>query len=116
MGYDGLFLGRIDYQDKANRLKKMTAEMVWQASEALGRNADIFTGALYNTYSPPPGFCFDILCTDEPIIDNKHSTEYNVDRRVSQRFHLIGVVFGRSRTYPFALITCSVERIRSIRF
>lgn len=87
MGYDGLFLGRLDHQDKTNRLNKKSAEMLWHASDALGRNADIFTGALYNTYSPPPGFCFDILCNDEPIIDNKHSTEYNVDRRVSPEIY-----------------------------
>lgn len=86
MGYDGLFLGRIDYQDKQKRLKEQTAEMIWHASDNLGQNADLFTGALYNTYSPPPGFCFDILCTDEPIIDNKRSTEYNVVRRVSPKF------------------------------
>lgn len=88
MGYDGLFLGRIDHQDKTNRINKKTAEMLWHASDDLGRNADIFTGVLYNTYSPPPGFCFDILCNDEPIIDDKHSTEYNVDRRVSPKFHV----------------------------
>lgn len=45
-------------------------------------DSDLFTGALYNNYGPPNGFCFDILCDDEPIIDNKHSPDYNVDRRV----------------------------------
>lgn len=38
---------------------------------------------MYNTYSPPKGFCFDILCTDEPIIDDLKSPDYNVDKRVS---------------------------------
>lgn len=83
MGYDGLFLGRIDYQDKSHRLTNKNAEMIWHASDNLGEKGDLFTGVLYNTYSPPPGFCFDILCADEPIIDDKRSTEYNVERRVS---------------------------------
>lgn len=84
MGYDGLFLGRIDHEDKSNRLKNKEAEMIWRTSDALGSESDLFTGVLYNGYSPPPGFCFDILCTDEPIISDKRSTEYNLDRRVSE--------------------------------
>lgn len=83
MGYDGLFLGRIDYQDKSRRLAEKDMEMIFKASDSLGADADIFTGALYNTYSPPSGFCFDILCADEPIVDDKYSSEYNVDKRVS---------------------------------
>lgn len=47
-------------------------------------DTDLFTGVLFNNYGPPNGFCFDILCDDEPIIDNKHSPDYNVDRRVSK--------------------------------
>lgn len=86
MGYDGLFLGRIDYEDKSHRLVNKKSEMIWHASDNLGEKADLFTGVLYNTYSPPPGFCFDVLCDDEPIIDDKHSTEYNVERRVSKYF------------------------------
>lgn len=82
MGYDGLLFGRLDYQDKAHRLTNRNAEMIWHGSANLGEQADLFTGAMFNTYSPPPGFCFDILCQDEPIIDDKRSTEYNVDRRV----------------------------------
>ncbi|KPJ05357.1 Lysosomal alpha-mannosidase [Papilio xuthus] len=61
MGYDGLFLGRIDYQDKRQRLLGKKMEMVWRGDDSLGKSSDIFTGVLYNTYSPPPGFCFDVL-------------------------------------------------------
>ena len=49
----------------------------------LDEKAHLFTGALYNNYQPPPGFCFDILCADEPIIDGKHSPDNNVNQRVS---------------------------------
>lgn len=41
---------------------------------------------MYNTYSPPPGFCFDILCNDEPIVDDKKSPMYNVPNRISKFF------------------------------
>lgn len=83
LGFDGLLLGRIDYQDKLTRFKNKSPEMIWQGSQNLGNNSQLFTSVMYNTYSPPPGFCFDILCSDEPIIDDKKSPEYNVDKRVA---------------------------------
>lgn len=84
MSYDGLFFGRIDYQDKKERLKSRNAEMVWLPSSNLGSKVDLFTGVLYSLYNPPPGFCFDILCPDAPIVDDKNSPEYNVDRKVNK--------------------------------
>ncbi|XP_011181146.2 lysosomal alpha-mannosidase isoform X1 [Zeugodacus cucurbitae] len=84
MGFDGLFFGRLDYQDKMERLTTKTAEMIWRASANLDDSSNLFTGALYNQYQPPPGFCFDILCADEPIIDAKHSPDNNVKRRVDE--------------------------------
>eukprot|EP00095_Tigriopus_kingsejongensis_P008381 maker-scaffold9_size846264-snap-gene-1.9 protein:Tk08381 transcript:maker-scaffold9_size846264-snap-gene-1.9-mRNA-1 annotation:"lysosomal alpha-mannosidase-like" len=44
MGFDGYFLGRLDYMDKAKREKDKTMEMVWHAQEANGEDSDIFTG------------------------------------------------------------------------
>lgn len=84
LGFDGILLGRIDYQEKNFRFQTKTPEMVWRGSNSLGEASDIFTGVMYNTYAPPPGFCFDILCQDEPFIDDKKSFEYNVDRRVDE--------------------------------
>ncbi|KAJ9584474.1 hypothetical protein L9F63_021168, partial [Diploptera punctata] len=84
LGFDGLLFGRLDYQDKFNRMTKKTPEMIWEGSPNLGKTADIFTTVLYNTYSPPPGFCFDILCDDDPIIDNKKSPDYNLPKVVKE--------------------------------
>lgn len=36
MGFDGVILGRIDYQDKLNRLNSQSMEMLWQGSKNLG--------------------------------------------------------------------------------
>lgn len=47
---------------------------------------------MYNTYSPPPGFCFDILCYDEPIIDDPKSPDYNVPKRLKQFFEYLNNV------------------------
>ncbi|EDV98984.1 lysosomal alpha-mannosidase isoform X2 [Drosophila grimshawi] len=83
MGFDGMFFGRLDYQDKDERLMMQKAEMIWHGSANLGDKSDLFTGALYNNYQAPAGFCFDILCADQPIIDGKHSPDNNVKERVN---------------------------------
>jgi hypothetical protein len=62
--------------------------------ERIGKNeisddSDLLTGALYAHYSPPRGFCFDILCGDEPINDDKTSADYNVDDRVSRTVEIV---------------------------
>uniref|UniRef100_A0A182IWS0 Glycoside hydrolase family 38 N-terminal domain-containing protein n=1 Tax=Anopheles atroparvus TaxID=41427 RepID=A0A182IWS0_ANOAO len=80
MGYDGLFFARLDYQDKNHRMQTKTPEMIWRTSRNLEDN-DLFTSVLYNHYSAPPGYCFDILCNDDPMIDDKGSTDYNVKAR-----------------------------------
>ena len=65
MGFDGL-----DWRDKTQREHNKTLEMVWEASQDLGEQSDLFTGVLYDQYGPPPGFCWDLLCNDEPIMDS----------------------------------------------
>ncbi|KAJ4433199.1 hypothetical protein ANN_15456 [Periplaneta americana] len=82
MGYDGLMFGRLDYQDKENRINTKTLETMWQGSANLGAASDLFTTVLYNGYGAPPGFCFDVLCADTPFIDDKRSADYNVDQKV----------------------------------
>lgn len=89
MGYDGMFFGRIDYQDKEKRLEKQEMEMIWHASDDLGESSDIFAGVLHNLYQAPSGFCFDILCDNEPMIDNPKSPDYNVPRRVDTFFEYV---------------------------
>ncbi|XP_037710586.1 lysosomal alpha-mannosidase [Drosophila subpulchrella] len=80
MGYDGQFFSRMDHNDKDTRMNNLTMEMIWDASESMS-GVNLFSGMLYNFYSDTPGFCFDILCTDEPIIDGD-SEENNVLDRV----------------------------------
>ncbi|KAI1305362.1 Lysosomal alpha-mannosidase [Halotydeus destructor] len=83
MGFDGLFFGRLDYHEKEDRQANRTMEMVWHGSRDLGAQGDLFTGANENGYNPPDGFCFDIMCSDEPIIDDPSSGSFNVDQRVA---------------------------------
>lgn len=75
MGFDGLFLGRIDFQDKMFRQQMTSMEFVWKASPSLGAyKTDMFTSILPNTYSPPDQFCFDVNCNDEQL--NKYNIQH----------------------------------------
>jgi lysosomal alpha-mannosidase len=79
MGFDGLFLGRIDFQDKIFRQNMQSMEFVWKASPSLGAyKTDLFTSILPNTYSPPDQFCFDLNCNDEQL------NKYNIQHKAAQ--------------------------------
>eukprot|EP00667_Euglena_gracilis_P001573 EG_transcript_1573 len=87
MGFSALFFGRIDYQDLAWRTQKAAAEFVWRASESLGATAQVFaglTGSYRGNYGPPPGFCWDITCDDEPMQDDEALKDYNVPQRLAE--------------------------------
>lgn len=86
MGYDGQFFARLDWRDKSKRMREQTPEMIWHGSDNLDAEvSDLFTGVLHSHYMPPPGWCFDIICNDDPIIDDPDSEDYNVPDKVSFR-------------------------------
>ncbi|XP_022222241.2 lysosomal alpha-mannosidase [Drosophila obscura] len=94
MGYNGEFFARMDYAEKNKRLSTMTMEMIWKSSVFL-KNSEIFTGLLYRHYGSPPGFCFDIHCQDDPIIDGM-SYDNNVNKRVDD---FIAYVTSMSKSF-----------------
>jgi alpha-mannosidase len=66
-GMDALYFGRIDYQDLALRRNESRCEGLWRPSN----DSTVFwglTGSYGGNYNPPPGFCFDLLCDDEPLV------------------------------------------------
>ncbi|CAI2356868.1 unnamed protein product [Caenorhabditis sp. 36 PRJEB53466] len=82
MGYTSLYFARVHYLEKKLRLENRTIEFNWNASDDLA--SKIFTGAFFqDNYGPPEGFCWDILCGDDPIMDNQNLEEYNVDEKVN---------------------------------
>ncbi|XP_046463564.1 lysosomal alpha-mannosidase-like [Daphnia pulex] len=82
MGFDGVFFGRIDWVDRTQRKAKKEMEMIWHTSNSPGEPNSIFTGIFYEHYSAPNGFCFDVVCRDEPFIDSPRSADYNVVKKV----------------------------------
>ncbi|KAH7518968.1 hypothetical protein FEM48_Zijuj09G0227800 [Ziziphus jujuba var. spinosa] len=83
LGFDSLFFARIDYQDRAKRLKDKTLEVVWRGSKSLGSSSQIFTGIFPRHYDPPDGFTFEINDVSPPIQDDILLFDYNVQERVN---------------------------------
>ncbi|KRT80852.1 glycoside hydrolase, partial [Oryctes borbonicus] len=71
IGFEGMFFARLDYRDSRKRHINKDLEMIWQSSNDLGNTSNIFTGVLYDFYTAPAYFCWDVLCGDRPIVDNK---------------------------------------------
>lgn len=86
MGMDGLFFARADYRDKKQRRSNKTLQMIWDGGKASNVEEAIFTGMFSKHYNGPTGFCFDIRCEDDPIIDDPILEGYNVDEKVSYQF------------------------------
>ncbi|KAB1213188.1 Lysosomal alpha-mannosidase [Morella rubra] len=84
VGFDSLFFGRIDYQDKAKRKNEKNLEIIWQGSKSLGSSAQIFTGLFPENYEPPPGgFYFEVNDASPIVQDDINLFDYNVQDRVN---------------------------------
>lgn len=62
--------------------------MLWQGSESLGKDAQIFTGILPNLYLPPTGFCWETTCQDDQIMDDPNADGNNVNEKVNEFLNL----------------------------
>ncbi len=84
MGFEGLFFARIDYRDKEAAKAAQALQMWWEGGKPDDPESTIFTGVFDKHYSNPDGFCFDIICEDEPINDDPRLEEFNVDQRMAE--------------------------------
>ncbi|VDN03063.1 unnamed protein product [Thelazia callipaeda] len=83
MDFEAVFFSRLHFLEKEIRVHNSSLEFIWNTSDDLKKN--IFTSIFYgDSYGPPPGFCFDGECLDEPIMDNNYLEEYNVDQRAEE--------------------------------
>ncbi|XP_022651208.1 lysosomal alpha-mannosidase-like isoform X2 [Varroa jacobsoni] len=90
MGFDGMYLGRIHYEEKEWREEHQEMEMLWQTDPTQGKEGQIFVGVLPNVYWPPKGFCFDMYCNDEEVTNN------NGRRRAQE---LLAIARNQARNY-----------------
>ena len=77
-------MGRDDLYNEVVRALTQSREMLWKPSKNLGKNVDIFTGMLPNCYGTFRDLCFDSECSDDPMIDNPQSDEYNLELKLAK--------------------------------
>ncbi|KAF7495939.1 Lysosomal alpha-mannosidase [Sarcoptes scabiei] len=82
MNYDALYFARQDYQDRNQRMSTKTLEHVWKVSDDLG--TELFTGMMVDGYGPIE-FDWDVFGSfNDAIVDNRNSSEYNVDQIIDR--------------------------------
>lgn len=98
-GFDGMFFTRISKDDKQHRASNKSLDIIWHGDRALsGQSGTIFTNIFKDGYDAPDGYCFDVQCLDDNLVDNKHSYEYNIDQKGHQFIDYI-------RTYSKSKLT-----------
>ncbi|CAG4969461.1 unnamed protein product [Colias eurytheme] len=81
MGFDGMFINPISFDDELVRMEQVALEFLWRGSDDLGMESDIFTSKLFDGYWSPPGFCFGAMCSD-PLLITSDSVFSNIEERV----------------------------------
>jgi len=81
VGFDALYFGRINYDDRESRAAQKKLEFVWQASPSRP-DSTVFTGVFSDgNYQPPPGICFDLRCPEtDPVMADSRLKDYNLDK------------------------------------
>ncbi|CAF4942856.1 unnamed protein product [Pieris macdunnoughi] len=82
MGFDGLFVNPISFDDELVRMDMNALEFLWRGSDDLGMETDIYTNKLFDGYWSPPGFCFSVSSFD-PLLVTSEKTFTNVEERVN---------------------------------
>ncbi|XP_049819511.1 lysosomal alpha-mannosidase-like isoform X2 [Aethina tumida] len=79
-GFNGFFFSRLDENDRKNRKENRRLDFLWQGSSSLENN-EIF-GSIFPTslYFPPNDLNWDVGATDDPVIDDPESPDYNVPK------------------------------------
>ena len=81
-------------RDKSRRMSTKEMEMIWYSNK--NQSQSLFTGINYNIYAQPPGFCWDLICNDEPLVDDVDSHSYNLDTRIPD---FIDYVWKQAESY-----------------
>lgn len=103
-GFDGMFFTRVSYRDKEHRTHNKSLDFLWQADRALDdQSGSIFTNLFRDGYDAPNGFCYDAICLDDSLVDNKNSFEYNIDKQ-GQKFIKYLRVYAQAKLTNHVLI------------
>ncbi len=92
VGFDALYFGRVDYQDRKIRRATRECEGLWNANGNQNSQEDIedknifwgLTGSYNGQYGPPKGICLDPNCDADdytPLIEMNSTARMNVVKK-----------------------------------
>lgn len=73
----------------------------------LGSSTNIFTHAFSSFYTQPDTFCWDVLCSDEPLVDDEDSPDYNIKQKVFKcisYYSLLKILFFKVESFTAYVI------------
>ncbi|CAG5133106.1 unnamed protein product, partial [Candidula unifasciata] len=79
MGFDSLFIGRMDFHDFQVRTAEKSLELVWMTSpKNLKVKSHLFTHAIYDGYYSPTSFNFELggFKWNDPLVAEKAATDF----------------------------------------
>lgn len=96
MGFNALYFGRIHYVELENRQRGGECEGLWESTVG-GKKETVFwglSGSFGGNYGAPEGFCFDVLCDDDPLVGQK---EVVLQKRIEKFLHLMAEQASRTK-------------------
>ncbi len=63
-------------------------------------DTELYTEVQIHHYEAPPGYCFDTLCQDDPIMDNPQLHDYNKDEKIDRFIEWCKEDFGFFKEGP----------------
>jgi len=89
MGFEALFLGRVDINQLADFRNHNMSEFSWKFGD-YGLDTIINP----NVYWPPPNMCWDVLCDDPVIEDDPELKTFNADKVTEDFYDYVMQIFG----------------------
>lgn len=96
MGFDAVYFGRMHYVELQNRQRDGECEGLWETTLG-GEKETVFwglSGSFNGNYGAPDGFCFDVLCDDDPLVGLK---EEALQKRIEKFLVLMAEQAGRTK-------------------
>lgn len=99
MGMDSLYFGRMHYVELENRQRDGECEGLWETTTKTDTATPelIFwglSGSFSGNYGAPKGFCFDVLCDDDPLVGLK---EEALEGRIRSFLSLVAEQASRTK-------------------
>jgi hypothetical protein len=91
MGFDALFVGRIDQGERNKRIKERSMNFLWRPfTKHFGDKHQLLVSVFNETYCYPPGFSVDERYdADDPFVSDATLRAFNADEKARQLINYV---------------------------